>query len=61
MNARAILRALAPVTALLVVLISAGGCVDLPTSPDPEAAGPTANSEQPLPVLVGDKKGIGTE
>jgi hypothetical protein len=61
MNARAILRALAPLTALLIVLISAGGCVNLPTSPDPEAAGPTAKSEQPQHVLAGDKKGMGME
>ncbi len=60
MNPRAISRVLAPVTALLIVLISAGGCGNLPTSPDSEAAGPTA-TEQPQQVLLGDKKGIGTE
>ena len=60
MNPRAISRVLAPVTALLIVLISTGGCGKLPTSPDPEA-GPTAKSEQPQQVLLGDKQGIGTE
>ncbi len=60
MNPTAISRVLAPVTALLIVLISTGGCGNLPTSPDPEDD-PTANSEQPQHVLLGDKKGIGTE
>ncbi len=61
MNPRAISRVLAPVTATLIVLISTGGCVSLPTSPDPDVDGPTAKSEQPQQVLLGDKKGIGTE
>ncbi len=60
MNPRSISRVLAPVTATLIVLISAGGCGNLPTSPDPEA-GPTATSEQSQQVLLGHKKGIGTE
>ena len=60
MNPRAISRVLAPVTALLIVLISTGGCGNLPTSPDAEAAA-TAKSEQPQQVLLGDKQGIGTE
>ena len=58
MNPRAISRVLGPVTALLIVLISAGGCGNLPTSPDPEVD-PTEKSEQQ--VLLGDKQGIGTE
>jgi len=60
MNSRAVSRVLAPATATLIVLISAAGCGNLPTSPDPEA-GPTAKAEQPQQVLLGDKKGIGTE
>ncbi len=61
MKPRAISRALALVTATLIVLISTAGCGNLPTSPDPDAAGPTAKSEQPQQVLLGDKQGIGTE
>ncbi len=61
MKPRAISRVLAPVTATLIVLISTGGCGNLPTSPDPEVAGPTAKSEQPQHVLLGDKQGMGME
>jgi hypothetical protein len=61
MKPRAISRALALVTATLIVLISTAGCGNLPTSPDPDAAAPTAKSEQPQQVLLGDKQGIGTE